>query len=94
MKNEVVEADVDDNAAPVIKFINTIIDNAMLNNVSDIHIEPSENEMRVRLRVDGVLREMMKIDIGMLDPVISRIKIMANLNIAEKRAPHQDGRIV
>lgn len=93
MKNEVVEADVDDNAAPVIKFINTIIDNAMLNNVSDIHIEPSENEMRVRLRVDGVLREMMKIDIGMLDPVISRIKIMANLNIAEKRAP-QDGRIV
>lgn len=93
MKNEVVEADVDDNAAPVIKFINTIIDNAMLNNASDIHIEPSENEMRVRLRVDGVLREMMKIDIGMLDPVISRIKIMANLNIAEKRAP-QDGRIV
>jgi len=93
VKNEVVEADVDDNAAPVIKFINTIIDNAMLNNVSDIHIEPSENEMRVRLRVDGVLREMMKIDIGMLDPVISRIKIMANLNIAEKRAP-QDGRIV
>jgi type IV pilus assembly protein PilB len=82
----------DENAAPIIKFLNTIIENAMLNAASDIHIEPDEKELRVRLRVDGVLREMMRTSIGMLDPVVSRIKIMADLNIAEKRVP-QDGRI-
>lgn len=82
----------DENAAPIIKFLNTIIENAMLNAASDIHIEPDEKELRVRLRVDGVLREMMRTNIGMLDPVVSRIKIMADLNIAEKRVP-QDGRI-
>lgn len=87
---ELVEED--ENAAPVIKFLNTIIENAILNSTSDIHIEPDEQEMRVRYRIDGVLREMMRVNIGMLDPVVSRIKIMANLNIAEKRVP-QDGRI-
>lgn len=82
----------DENAAPIIKFINTIIDNAVLNSASDIHIEPDEKELRVRYRIDGVLREMMKTTIGMLDPVVSRLKIMSDLNIAEKRVP-QDGRI-
>lgn len=82
----------DENAAPVIKFLNTIIENAILNGTSDIHMEPDEKDMRVRYRIDGVLREMMRINIGMLNPVVSRIKIMANLNIAEKRVP-QDGRI-
>jgi type IV pilus assembly protein PilB len=82
----------DENAAPIIKFLNTIIDGAVLNNASDIHIEPDEHEMRVRYRVDGVLREIMKTNIGMLEPVVSRVKIMANLNIAERRIP-QDGRI-
>lgn len=82
----------DESAAPIIKFLNTIIENSILNNASDIHIEPSEDYMRVRFRIDGVLREMMKVDIGMLEPVLSRVKIMANLNIAEKRIP-QDGRI-
>ena len=82
----------DENAAPIIKFINTIIENALINNASDIHIEPFENELRVRYRVDGVLREIMKVNVGMIDPVISRIKIMAELNIAEKRNP-QDGRV-
>lgn len=86
------QVEEDENAAPVIKFLNTIIENAILNSTSDIHIEPDEQEMRVRYRIDGVLREMMRINIGMLDPVVSRIKIMANLNIAEKRVP-QDGRI-
>lgn len=83
---------VDETSAPIIKFLNTIIENAMLYNASDIHIEPDEKEMRVRFRVDGVLREIMRTDVNMLSPVISRIKIVANLNIAENRVP-QDGRI-
>lgn len=87
-----IEEYENDSSAPIIKFINTIIDNAILNNASDIHIEPYEGEMRVRYRIDGVLREIMKVDIGMLEAVISRIKIMSELNIAEKRVP-QDGRI-
>jgi type IV pilus assembly protein PilB len=82
----------DENVAPIIKFINTVIENAILNSASDIHIEPGENELRVRFRVDGVLREMMKTTVAMLDPVVSRLKIMSDLNIAEKRVP-QDGRI-
>lgn len=82
----------DESSAPIIKFINTIIDNAILNNASDIHIEPYEGEMRVRYRIDGILREIMKVDIGMLEAVVSRIKIMSDLNIAEKRIP-QDGRV-
>lgn len=83
---------VDEASAPVIKFINTIIENAVVNNASDIHIEPDEKEIRVRFRVDGVLREIMRAGIGMLEPVVSRIKIMSDLNIAEKRIP-QDGRV-
>lgn len=82
----------DENAAPIIKFLNTIVEGAMLNGASDIHIEPDEIELRVRFRIDGVLKEMMRTNVGMLEPVVSRIKIMSNLNIAEKRIP-QDGRI-
>jgi len=83
---------IDEAAAPIIKFLNTIIENAVLYNASDIHIEPYEKKMRVRFRVDGALREIMRTDIDMLYPVISRIKIMAGLNIAENRMP-QDGKI-
>ncbi|WP_315119370.1 GspE/PulE family protein [uncultured Clostridium sp.] len=82
----------DEESAPIIKFINTVIDNAILNNASDIHIEAEEEEMRVRYRIDGVLREIIRVDIGMIEAVISRIKIMGDLNIAEKRIP-QDGRV-
>ncbi|WP_163193152.1 GspE/PulE family protein [Clostridium thermarum] len=90
---EVVQTnEVNENSAPIIKFLNTIIESAILNGASDIHIEPEETEFRVRFRIDGVLKEMMRTNAGMLDPVVSRIKIMANLNIAEKRVP-QDGRI-
>lgn len=85
-------AEEDENNAPIIKFLNTIIESAILNGASDIHIEPEELELRVRFRIDGVLKEMMRTNAGMLDPVVSRIKIMSNLNIAEKRVP-QDGRI-
>jgi len=88
-KNEMFD---DEESAPIIKFINTIIENAILNNASDIHIEPEEKQMRVRIRVDGFLRELMSTDMNMLYPIVSRIKILGNLNIAETRIP-QDGRI-
>ena len=91
-KEVVQNTEEDENAAPIIKFLNTIIEGAILNGASDIHIEPDEVELRVRFRIDGVLKEMMRTNVGMMDPVVSRIKIMANLNIAEKRFP-QDGRI-
>lgn len=82
----------DDSSAPIIEFLNTIIENAILYDASDIHIEPYGKEMRVRFRVDGMLREIMRTDVDMISPVISRIKILAGLNIAENRIP-QDGRI-
>ncbi|MDA8226972.1 MAG: ATPase, T2SS/T4P/T4SS family [Desulfitobacterium hafniense] len=82
----------EEEATPIIKFLNTIIENAVNNHASDIHIEPIEDDLRVRFRIDGVLREIMRTPIGMAGPVVSRVKIMADLNIAERRLP-QDGRI-
>ncbi len=84
--------EIDESNAPIIKFINTIIENALLNGASDIHIEPQESEMRVRFRVDGVMQEIMTTEPGMIEAVVSRIKIMADLNIAERRIP-QDGKV-
>lgn len=84
--------EIDESSAPIIKFINTIIENAMLNGASDIHIEPQETQMRIRFRVDGILREILTTEPEMVEAVVSRIKIMANLNIAERRIP-QDGKI-
>jgi len=84
--------EIDESTAPIIKFINTIIENALLNGASDIHIEPQEIDMRVRFRVDGILREIMTTNPDMIEAVVSRIKIMADLNIAERRIP-QDGKI-
>jgi len=83
---------VDEESTPIIKFLNTIIENAVNNKASDIHIEPLDEELRVRFRIDGVLREIMRTPISMGGPVVSRVKIMADLNIAERRLP-QDGRI-
>jgi len=82
----------DEEATPIIKFLNTVIENAVNNLASDIHIEPVDAEMRVRFRIDGVLREIMRTPAAMAGPVVSRVKIMADLNIAERRLP-QDGRI-
>jgi len=84
--------DIDEESTPIIKFLNTIIENAVNNRASDIHIEPIEEELRVRFRTDGVLREIMLTHISMANPVVSRVKIMADLNITERRLP-QDGRI-
>jgi type IV pilus assembly protein PilB len=78
--------------APVMKLVNSIIAQAVEEGASDIHFEPEGREMRVRFRVDGVLRESTQIPKRMIAGTISRVKIMANLDIAERRLP-QDGRV-
>ena len=78
--------------APVVKFINGLLTDAVMKGVSDIHIEPYEKEIRVRYRIDGSLQEVMKPPMKMKAALTSRIKILADLNIAERRLP-QDGRI-
>jgi type IV pilus assembly protein PilB len=78
--------------APVIKLVNVILMSAISKGASDIHIEPYEKEYRVRYRVDGLLYNVMSPPLKMRDAITSRIKIMAKLDIAEKRLP-QDGRI-
>ena len=80
------------NQGPVVKMVNVLIMDAIRKKASDIHIECYEKLFRVRYRLDGVLREIMRPPVGMRAALISRIKIMAHLNIAEKRLP-QDGRI-
>ncbi|HSG47205.1 MAG TPA: type IV-A pilus assembly ATPase PilB [Longimicrobiales bacterium] len=80
------------NNAPVVKFINGLLTDAVMKGVSDIHIEPYEREVRVRYRIDGALQEVMKPPMKMKAALTSRIKILADLNIAERRVP-QDGRI-
>jgi type IV pilus assembly protein PilB len=78
--------------APVVKLINGLLTDAVKRGASDIHIEPFEHEMRVRYRVDGALHEVMRPPVKMRAALTSRVKIMAQLNIAERRVP-QDGRI-
>ncbi len=78
--------------APVVKLVNLIFLDAIKRGASDIHIEPYEKSVRVRYRVDGVLQEMMRPPMKMREAMVSRIKIQAKLNIAERRVP-QDGRI-
>jgi type IV pilus assembly protein PilB len=97
---EVVEEQMDEEVkaselaedAPVVKLINGLLTDAVKRGASDIHIEPFEHEMRVRYRVDGALQEVMKPPVKMRAALTSRVKIMAQLNIAERRVP-QDGRI-
>jgi type IV pilus assembly protein PilB len=78
--------------APVVKLVNSILGQAVTEGASDIHFEPHGGEMRIRFRVDGVLQEMAKVPKRMVSGVVSRIKIMSDLDIAEKRIP-QDGRV-
>jgi type IV pilus assembly protein PilB len=85
-----LQAQVED--APVVKLINGLLNDAVLKGVSDIHIEPYEHEIRIRYRIDGALREVMKPPMRMRAALTSRVKILADLNIAERRVP-QDGRI-
>ena len=96
---EIVEEEEEEDAsaaivddAPVVKLINGLLTDAVRRGASDIHIEPFETELRVRYRIDGALLEVMKPPIKLKAALISRVKIMSNLNIAERRVP-QDGRI-
>ena len=97
---EASEADADDekrmtelaNEAPIVKFVNLVLQQAIQDRASDIHFEPFETEFRIRYRVDGALYEMSPPPKHLALPVISRLKVMANLNISERRLP-QDGRI-
>ncbi len=84
--------DGDPNQAPIIRFVNTLLTQAIKDRASDIHIEPFEKELSVRFRIDGVLSEVVKPPPRLQASIVSRVKIMAGLNIAEKRIP-QDGRI-
>ena len=85
-----VEAEA--NATPIIRFVDLILYQAIQDRASDIHFEPFENEFKIRYRVDGALYEMAPPPRHLALPVISRVKVMANMNIAERRLP-QDGRI-
>jgi len=78
--------------APIIRLLNALLTEAVKENASDIHIEPFENRVVIRFRVDGVLKEVLAPQKGIAAPVASRIKVMAKLDIAERRLP-QDGRI-
>lgn len=78
------------NKAPIVKLVNKILFQAVHNRASDIHIEPYENEARVRFRIDGVLHDVLTLPKHQIAALLSRLKIMANLNIAERRLP-QDG---
>ena len=78
--------------APVIKLVNTLITRAAADRASDIHIEPNERDLLIRYRIDGVLHELMRTPRSIARAVVSRLKIMADIDIAERRCP-QDGRI-
>ncbi|MCE4027662.1 MULTISPECIES: GspE/PulE family protein [unclassified Microbacterium] len=86
------QLDDQDADAPVVRFVNLLITQAINDRASDIHIEPGEHRLTVRFRIDGVLHEMQRADRSIQDGVISRLKIMSSIDIAEKRVP-QDGRI-
>jgi general secretion pathway protein E len=87
--SDLLESDDD---APIIRFINAVLTEAVKDNASDVHIEPYENRLGVRFRIDGVLREILETRRALAPLVASRIKVMSKLDIAEKRLP-QDGRI-
>ncbi len=78
--------------SPIVQLVNKLIEQAVRERASDIHIEPFETEIRVRFRIDGALREIITYDVSMLNAITARLKIMSNMDISEKRKP-QDGRI-
>ncbi|MGZ5020245.1 MAG: GspE/PulE family protein, partial [Chthoniobacterales bacterium] len=87
-----LDVEAEANATPIIRFVDLILFQAIQDRASDIHFEPFEHEFKIRYRVDGALYEMAPPPRHLALPVISRVKVMANLNIAERRLP-QDGRI-
>ncbi len=89
VSEEVGEAEVEE--APIVKYVNLLITEAVNDRASDVHIEPMENDVRIRFRIDGVLHEIRRNPKQIHPGVVARIKVMADMNIAEKRLP-QDGR--
>lgn len=87
---EQLKNDIDN--APIVKFVNNVIETAVRSNASDIHIEPQKDRVRIRMRIDGQLVQKMEIKSAALSNLVTRIKIMSGMDIAEKRIP-QDGRI-
>ncbi len=85
-----IEAAVEE--APIVQLVNTLVTRAVNERASDIHIEPGEHDLRIRYRIDGVLKEVMSSPRSVSGAVVSRLKIMAELDIAERRVP-QDGRV-
>jgi type IV pilus assembly protein PilB len=85
-------ADAADDDAPIVRFVNLLVSQAIQDHASDIHIEPAEHEVRVRYRIDGVLHAMQSAPKAIQNGVISRLKIMSDIDIAERRKP-QDGRM-
>lgn len=92
LENQMQEQNLDDmNAAPTVRLVNSIIERAVTERASDIHIEPGQEEMDVRIRVDGRLMKILTIPKGLQQAVISRLKVLGHMDIAERRIP-QDGR--
>ena len=89
--SELAVNEVEDDA-PIVRFVNLLISQAITDHASDIHIEPAEHDMHVRYRIDGVLHEMQRAPKSIQNGVISRLKIMSDIDIAERRKP-QDGRL-
>ena len=87
---EIEDLDASNDEAPIIRLLNSLIERAIKTEASDIHIEPFEKETKVRMRIDGVIMEYVTIQRNIHAPLIARIKILSNLDIAEKRIP-QDG---
>ena len=79
-------------SAPIVRLLNSIIEQAVRRRASDIHIEPRSEDIRIRFRIDGDLTEIMNLSRKNLSPIVTRVKIMGKMNIAEKRLP-QDGRV-
>lgn len=94
-EGDLTEADLEAeaNSAPIIRYVDLVMFNAIKERASDIHFEPFEKEFKIRYRVDGALYEMSPPPVHLALPIISRIKVMSNMNIAERRIP-QDGRIM
>ena len=88
-----VDLEAEANSAPIIRYVDLVLYQAIKEKASDIHFEPFEKDFKIRYRVDGALYEMAPPPIHLALPILSRVKVMANMNIAERRVP-QDGRIV
>jgi len=86
------ESGVKESDAPIIRYVHMLISEAVKRRASDIHLEPLEKRFRIRYRIDGVLLEVENPPKRLQPPIISRLKLMANVSLAEKRVP-QDGRI-